>query len=88
MIPQDDGRLSIEFSDHYVIQPSHSFWNRKDYLSAHAGKPCADGFSYCSDTNKWRLQDPEIADLVAIVESDPSIDVTPTPTEPTFIVGG
>ena len=30
----------------------------------------------------------QIADLVALVEADPSVDVMPKPTEPTFIVGG
>jgi UDP-N-acetylglucosamine 4,6-dehydratase len=88
MVPRDDGHLTIEFDDHYLIQPSHSFWNRKDFLSDHPGEPCPDGFSYCSDTNDWRLKDPEIADLVAVVEADPSIDIMPTPTEPSFIVGG
>jgi UDP-N-acetylglucosamine 4,6-dehydratase len=89
MIGEDDARLTLEFKDHFVIQPSHSFWSHKDYL---AGKPegrqCADGFSYVSDTNPWYLNDAEIKDMVDLVERDPGADVKPKSTEPRFIVGG
>jgi UDP-N-acetylglucosamine 4,6-dehydratase len=89
MVPEDDARLTLEFADHFVIQPSHSFWNRKDYLKGRpTGKPCADGFRYSSETNSHFLTDDEIAELVKMVEQDPSLDVIPTATEPRFIVGG
>ena len=89
MIGEDDARLSLEFKDHFVIQPSHSFWSHKDYLAGRPdGKPCADGFSYVSDTNPWFLSDSDMAGLVAMVEADPSVESMPTPSEPNFIVGG
>lgn len=89
MIGEDDARLTLEFKDHFVIQPSHSFWNHKDYLAGKPdGRPCAEGFSYISDTNPWYLTDDEIRAMVALVEQDPSADVAPKPTEPRFIVGG
>ena len=89
MIGEDDARVTLEFDDHFVIQPSHSFWSHKDYLVDRPdGRSCADGFSYCSDTNPWYLTDEEIAALVVMVERDPSVGVLPKPTEPTFIVGG
>ncbi len=89
MVPEDDARMTLEYEDHFVIQPSHSFWNRKDYLAGRpGGHPCKDGFSYSSDSNSWFLKDEEITDLVKMVEADPSIDVMPKPTEPSFIVGG
>ena len=89
MVPEDDARMTLEYDDHFVIQPSHSFWSHKDYLKARPGaRPCRDGFSYSSDTNDWFLTDAEIADMVAMVEADPTVDVMPKPTEPTFIVGG
>jgi UDP-N-acetylglucosamine 4,6-dehydratase len=89
MIGEDDARLTLEFEDHFVIQPSHDFWNRKDYTAGqpHA-QPCRDGFSYVSDTNPWFLNDEEIQALVAEVERTPSEDVEPKPAEPRFIVGG
>ena len=88
MVPEDDGRLTIEFEDHYVVQPSHAFWNRQDFLQAGSGKPCQDGFRYSSDTNPWWLTDDEIAKLVEMVVTDPAIDIMPLPTESTFLHGG
>jgi UDP-N-acetylglucosamine 4,6-dehydratase len=87
MIPDDDARLTMEFEDHYVIQPTHAFWGKKDRFAGRGGKTCPDGFRYGSETNPWRLGPDEIAKLVRMVEKDPSIEVMPRPTEPTFIVG-
>lgn len=88
MVPEDDARSAIEFDDHYVIQPSHSYWNPKDFMNGRSGKPCPDGFRYSSDTNTWWLTDEEIVPLVemAVVEAR-GYDL-PAPTEPRFIVGG
>jgi UDP-N-acetylglucosamine 4,6-dehydratase len=88
MIGEDDARLTLEFETHYVIQPTHAYWSHKDYIDGRHCTPCRDGFKYTSDTNPWVLGDAEINDLVRMVEADPSIDVVPTVTEPSFIVGG
>jgi hypothetical protein len=57
-------------------------------LDGRDGKPCPDGFSYSSHTNPWRLNDEEIAGMVAEVEADSDFSGLPTPTEPHFIMGG
>ena len=88
MIGEDDARLTLEFGQHYVIQPTHAFWNHKDYAEGRAGRPCADGFSYMSDTNPWVLKDAEIRELVSLVHADDGGDVAPIATEPRFVVGG
>lgn len=90
MVPEDDARLTIEYDDHFVIQPTHSFWNQRDYMAGKPGRLCADGFRYSSEINDRFLTDDEIAALVQLVEQDPSIELEPKPkpTEPTFIVGG
>ena len=89
MIGEDDARLTLEFRDHFVIQPSHSFWNHKDYLANKPkGTPCADGFSYVSDTNPWFLNDEEIRAMVDLIEHEAGGDVVPKASEPRFIVGG
>ena len=90
MVPEDDARTTIEYDDHFVIQPTHSFWNAKDYMAGKPGRPCPDGFRYSSEINDRFLDDAEIAELVKMVEADPSIEADPKPkaTEPTFIVGG
>jgi UDP-N-acetylglucosamine 4,6-dehydratase/5-epimerase len=90
MVPEDDARLTIEYEDGYVLQPSHDFWVHKDYLKHRpGGKPCPEGFSYSSHTNSWWLSDDEITQLVRMVEHDSSEgDVPPRAGEPKFIVGG
>ena len=90
MVPEDDARMTIEYEDHFVIQPTHSFWNQKDYMAGKPGRLCPDGYRYSSEINEHFLNDDEIAALVNMVEADPSIEADPKPkaTEPTFIVGG
>lgn len=87
LVPEDDARLTIEFEDHYVIQPSHSYWSKKDFMDGRRGTPCPDGFCYSSDRNTCWLTEEEIAKLVSMVEAEP-IDLMPKPTEPSFVVGG
>jgi UDP-N-acetylglucosamine 4,6-dehydratase len=88
MIPEDDARTTIEFDDHFVIQPTHSFWNRRDFQSGRKGKPCADGFRYSSEINTDWLSDAQIAELVATCKTEDGVVVPPKPGEPKFIVGG
>ena len=88
MIPEDDARLTIEFEEYYVIQPSHSYWNPKDFLYDQSGKPCAEDFKYSSDTNTWWLDDEEIVQMVKMVEAEMSASDLPMASEPRFIVGG
>ena len=88
MIPEDDARLAIEFDDHFVIQPTHSHWNPKDFLDGRPGKQCQDAFKYSSDSNTWWLTDEEVATLVEDVKLEISDQDLPAATEPRFIVGG
>ena len=89
MVTADDARLTLEFHDHYLIQPSHDFWNPKHFSDSHSGgKPCPDGFVYSSDRNTWWLTDAEIAELVAAVQTQVEFVALPRSNEPRFIVGG
>lgn len=56
MCPQDDSHLTLEFDDHYVIQPSITFWDGRGYeystnVLGEAGSAVAQGFEYNSGTN-------------------------------------
>lgn len=55
MCPADDSHLTLEFADHYVIQPSIRFHGLDmDYrvnALGEAGKPVEQGFEYSSGTN-------------------------------------
>ena len=89
MIPEDDARMTIEYKDHYVLQPSHDFWNHKNYTKERpGGTACADGFSYSSHTNTWWLTDAEMEGLIHLASGEAVQDVAPRPSEPKFIVGG
>lgn len=88
LISEDDARLSLEFEDRYLIQPSHAFWDRERFeAELEHGEPCPDGFRYSSDTNPAWLDDDQIRALVEMVEQDPTVDTMPRPDEPTFISG-
>jgi UDP-N-acetylglucosamine 4,6-dehydratase len=87
MVPEDDARVTLEFPKHFVIQPTHSFWNPKDFQANGDGKPCADGFRYSSELNDHWLCDDEIRELVSSVGADHP-EGMPKASEPRFIVGG
>lgn len=54
MCPVDDSHLTLEFDDHYVIQPTIQFTHKTDFKInklGEQGKPVAQGFEYNSGTN-------------------------------------
>ncbi len=56
MCPADDSHLTLEFDDHYVIQPSIKFYGEDiDYAKnrlGETGKPVEQGYAFDSGTNK------------------------------------
>lgn len=62
LISVDDGRLTLEYEDHYIIQPQFAWWGEE---RKNGGRPVADGFSYSSDNNPWRLSELEIRKIVS-----------------------
>lgn len=67
MCPADDAHLTLEFDDHFVIQPSISFTVRADYAHNNAGetgRTVPTGFEYSSGTNPVFLDVPALRKLV------------------------
>lgn len=64
MVTTDDGRATIEFDDHYVIEPSFPRPARQPQ-SNKGGKSVPDDFSYSSDNNPQTLTGPEIRALLS-----------------------
>lgn len=64
MCPQDDSHLTIEFGDHYVIQPTIKFWRANNSYERNAlkeiGRAVDQGFEYNSGTNPHFLSVEEI----------------------------
>lgn len=52
MIPSDDARHTLEYSDHYRIIPEFLPWSGS---AGEEGRPLPEGFCYSSDTNPDRL---------------------------------
>lgn len=71
MISEDDARNTLEFDDHYVIQPEFGWWTRhKNALEVSGAKQVADNFRYSSDNNdKWLSLD-ELKAIVAPFENE------------------
>ncbi len=69
MVPEDESRVTLEFPDYYMIQPTLGWLDGTPaYVSK--GKPCEAGFSYSSGTNSVWLNTEEIRALLPQVESD------------------
>ena len=70
MCPADNSHITLEFDDHYVIQPTINFTNPSDY-SRNAinerGKPVPIGSSYSSNTNRQWLNREQLLKLISDV---------------------
>jgi UDP-N-acetylglucosamine 4,6-dehydratase/5-epimerase len=67
MCPADDSHLTLEFEDHFVIQPTINFTNPVDYSRnriGERGKPVPIGFAYSSDTNTDWLNREQLLSLI------------------------
>jgi UDP-N-acetylglucosamine 4,6-dehydratase len=64
MITPDDALNTVEFEDHYVIQPAADWWNRNKYLATTGGIAVTENFTYSSDCNPVWLQPDELRRLL------------------------
>jgi UDP-N-acetylglucosamine 4,6-dehydratase len=68
MCPLDDAHRTLEFADHYVIQPSISFSEKVEFSKnrlGETGRPVPDGFEYNSGTNPHFLAVEELRTMSA-----------------------
>jgi len=79
MITETDAINTIEFDKYFVILPSLPLWNVNKFAEAFNGRPCPDGFHYCSGTNSEWLSVEQIRQLIRThVDSSFGIDETPS----------
>ena len=64
MVPMDDARNTIEFDDHYVIEPDFQFWDRQGFSEQNGGRAVPDDFEYNSGTNPWVMTADELHELL------------------------
>ena len=62
LVSEDEARNTLEAEDMYIIQPSHPWWRRENWMNA---KPLPEGFRYTSDTNDRWLTNQDLQDLIA-----------------------
>jgi UDP-N-acetylglucosamine 4,6-dehydratase len=62
MIPKDDARRTIEYADHYTIQPDFDFWGRR--FTNNDGNPVPEDFEYSSGANPWQLSEIEMKEII------------------------
>jgi UDP-N-acetylglucosamine 4,6-dehydratase len=62
LISAEDGRRTLEYPEHFVIQPDFPWWS--DESRKNGGEPVGEGFVYSSDQNPWRLTPAEIEKMV------------------------
>ncbi len=62
LISEEEGRMTLDCGDHYVIQPNFPWWG--EVPSNTLCKSLDEGFSYASDTNPWKLSVDEIKGLL------------------------
>lgn len=70
MCPKDDSHLTLEFDDHYVIQPTIQYSYPVDYSTDNcgdSGKPVNQDFEYNSATNQDFLSVEEIEKITHLV---------------------
>ncbi|WP_131776220.1 UDP-N-acetylglucosamine 4,6-dehydratase (inverting) [Legionella impletisoli] len=74
MCPADDSHLTLEFKDHYVIQPSISFVDKFHDFSTNylheISNPVEQGFEYNSGANEHFLSIEEICKFNQLAESE------------------
>ncbi|HET8704905.1 MAG TPA: UDP-N-acetylglucosamine 4,6-dehydratase (inverting) [Pseudomonadales bacterium] len=66
MVPRDDSRNTIEFSDHFVIRPHSIYIEEVDFtknMLGESGRYVEEGFKYSSDNNPHFLTVDELRDL-------------------------
>jgi UDP-N-acetylglucosamine 4,6-dehydratase len=68
MIPADEAKQTIEFDDHFVIEPAFRNWTdqRPKYLAQ--GNRCPDGFCYSSDVNDHWLSIEQLRSMIPFNE--------------------
>ena len=63
MISIHDSINTLEFDDHFVVQPIQAFWGNK--IGILGGRSCPENFRYASNYNCETLDENELSDLLS-----------------------
>jgi len=65
LIAKEDGRLTLEFDDFFVVEPAFQFWSREGFQERYGGNEVPDEFEYSSDSNPEWLTTEEFQAIIA-----------------------
>lgn len=69
LVSAGDAHNTLEFDDHYVIQPVFHWWDRESFETTNGGKRVPDGFEYSSDKNKEWLTPEQLLQWIDLPKS-------------------
>jgi UDP-N-acetylglucosamine 4,6-dehydratase len=72
MIPADEARHTLEFDDHYIIQPAFRSWSNQPPAYAESGRQCDEDFDYSSDNNEQWLTIAKLQSMILGDEARPA----------------
>jgi UDP-N-acetylglucosamine 4,6-dehydratase len=61
LLSEDEARNAVELDDMYIIQPSHPWWKRANWVH---GRELPQGFRYTSDSNERWLTNEQLQELI------------------------
>src|ERR1700677_4440902 len=61
LLSEDEARTAVELDDMYVVQPSHPWWKKGNWVH---GRELPSGFRYTSDTNEQWLSHEQLQELI------------------------
>ena len=67
MVPEDDGRTTLEIDDRYIIEPQFQWWSHAPH-SANGARAVGDDFRYSSDLNEEWLDAEGMGQLLASMD--------------------
>lgn len=76
LVPEDDARRSLEFSDYFIIKPELRSWSLNPSIRE-TGKPCPEGFIYSSDQNREQLDVQQLRSMIGLGGAVPDATVVP-----------
>ncbi len=69
LIPKNDSHHTLEFDNHFMIQPQFDFWGKR-FFNHGNGKPVPADFEYNSENNPRFLSIDEMRELIANIEEN------------------
>ncbi|MFZ0309713.1 MAG: UDP-N-acetylglucosamine 4,6-dehydratase (inverting) [Candidatus Sulfotelmatobacter sp.] len=61
LLSEDEARTAVELDDMYIVQPSHPWWKKGNWVQ---GRELPPGFRYTSDSNKQWLNHEQLQELI------------------------